>query len=83
MENSTHAIEHDANTRSPAFRNFRPVVQKHGFNIRPYDVGSLLEDRFQHALVSTHCPMISRTDIISRIPSNPDFLYLLQSQPTL
>jgi hypothetical protein len=58
-------MERDAHTRSPAFRDFRPVVQQHRFNIRPGNVGTLFEDRFQHALVSTHPWMISRFDIVS------------------
>ena len=65
MEDRADAMERDAHARSPAFRNVRPEVEQHRFHIRPGDVGSLFEDRFQHALVFAHQTMISVVDITS------------------
>lgn len=54
MEHGASAVECDSHARSTALRNFRSMVQQHGFNISPGDVGSLLENGFQHALVFSH-----------------------------
>jgi hypothetical protein len=63
MENCPDAVERDAHARSAALRDFRPVEQQHCLDIRPGNVGALLEDRFQHALVLIRFIIVSKTDI--------------------
>jgi hypothetical protein len=67
MEHGTDAIECDTYARSAAFGNLGSIVQKHGFDVRPGDVGAPFEDRCQHALVFAHENMISKSDINAKL----------------